>query len=177
MFGKFMWICGVGLVVGAAVVAVKEIKKEQEEAGEVVNTTEDGEVLGTEKISFKEAAKRKVNKIYRKAIKWAINHTEDIQGVTTCLGLFAAVMGVAFEVKRFAGGSAINAKLNDIIDNQYTINKNIRLTCSVNSENLYRNLAVYHRLKCDDMPESIWNNVDEHFDILSKQIGEKYGTK
>lgn len=177
MFGRFMWICGVGLVVGAAVVAVKEIKKEQEEAGEVVNTTEDGEVLGTEKISFKEAAKRKVNKIYRKAIKWAVNHTEDIQGITTCLGLFAAVMGVAFEVKRFAGASAMDAKLNDIIDNQAKINNNIKVTCDVADHNLYSTLAVYHRLKCEDMPESIWTNVKENYDLIVEQMGKKYESK
>ncbi len=112
IFGKVMFVAGVGLVFASAINAVK---KEQEEAV-VTITNEDGTFAREEheEISFKEAAKRKVKRFYHKTILWSVDHIQDIQVWTMALGLFGAFLQVTTQLHDMRRTNQMMDKLNHL---------------------------------------------------------------
>ncbi len=94
MFSKIMWVAGIGLVFGAAIKTVNDIKKEQGK----INVS--NKLSGQKPISFKEAAMRKVKKIRLKFIDFVINHMQEIQAITMVLGIAIPVIETMFMAKQ-----------------------------------------------------------------------------
>ena len=115
MFSKFMFIAGVGIVFAGAITVVKAVKEEQEEAV-ITISNEDGTFAREEheEISFKEAAKRKVKKLYAKFILWGVDHIKDIQVWSACLGLLSAVFSLKSSIKSSMNCNKEMKMLNDI---------------------------------------------------------------
>lgn len=111
MFSKFMFVAGVGLVFAGAITVVKAVKEEQTEYNDSVQVDEENEV---EEISFKEAAKRKVKKLYTKFILWGVDHIKDIQVWSACLGLVGAVFSLKSSIKSSMNCNKEMKMLNDI---------------------------------------------------------------
>lgn len=166
MLNKFMWICGVGVICGAAYMAVKEIKKEQAEAKKEVDVTEmDGTAtkrVVKEDISFKEAAKRKVAKIHRKFILWAVDHIQDIQVYGAVLGLAGGAISVASEMRKFHNTSVINKRLDEILNNQASINHNVKFNTHLTAAVLDGTTAlIATNIKPEQLTEELHSKIKE----------------
>ena len=125
MFSKFMFVAGVGLVFAGAITVVKAVKEEQEEA---INTISNEDGIFTsehEEISFKEAAKRKVKKLYAKFIIWGVDHIKDIQVWSACLGLLGAVFSLKSSIK---GSMAVNKQMDTLKNIQNDLNSIKRIS-------------------------------------------------
>lgn len=137
-FGKVMFVAGVGLVFASAINAVK---KEQEEAVVTIANEEE-----REEISFKEAAKRKVKKIYNKSILWAVDHIQDIQVWTMALGLFGAFLQVTAQLHDMR-------RTNQMMDKLNHLEERINYVAGAATANCYGINSIAYKTDAVNLPE------------------------
>ena len=149
IFGKVMFVAGVGLVFASAINA---IKKEQEEAV-IAISNEDGTFAREEheEISFKEAAKRKVKRFYNKSILWAVDHIQDIQVWTMTLGLFGAFLQVTAQVHDIRRTNQLSKQLNNIEERLNTIEYYSCMSAQLGGQNTLFNATTFQYLNHNKM--------------------------